>query len=87
MNMTKGWRRNLWGIEFRSPRGISMLIGTAYHFNHVGEPVSRCLLFTTRKAARTWCNEKQARYSRADFAAKGRCRPVRVIETVRRVRG
>jgi len=50
---------------------------------HFGEP-TRALLFTTRDAARAWCDVQHAKYAdRGDGCSKWRFRPVRVRETVK----
>lgn len=89
----KPWARRLWGVEFTGlkPSEKPRLIGTAWidlplrpadSFYH-GEP-TRALLFTTREAARSWCDMRNANYSkRTDHCMGWRFRPVRVRETVR----
>ncbi len=87
--MQNEWNRLLWAIEFSSPRERPMLIGRTWDYgpkHHADEP-SRALLFTTRRAARGWCAREHAQYAgRTDYCADWRFRPVRVRETVRRVR-
>lgn len=88
----KPWARRLWGVEFRGsdPRLRPHLLGTAWLTNrspsgdfYPGEP-TRPLLFTTRAAARAWCDAKQSAYAQDhDRCADWRFRPVRVLETVR----
>ena len=86
------WNRKLWGVEFSSPRGKPMLIGSFWDNNHKptpyeGEP-TRALLFCTRAQARNWCAEMYAEYAKyphGHCCASWRFRPVRVVETVRRV--
>ena len=75
----KAWHRHLWGVEFQGTgtRRLSML-GTAWldpmaPARYVGEP-ARALLFTSRVAARNWC---QAKTKRSTY---GRFRPIRVFE-------
>ena len=84
------WNRKQWGVEAEYEKGKPVLIGTGWHSAHpaqyVGEP-TRCLLFTTRSAAREWCKAKMATYTgRSDCCAEWKFRPVRVIESVRKVK-
>lgn len=84
------WKRDLWGVEMRSKRDRPepILIGQAWHAvtlgEYPGEPV-RCLLFKTRKQARTWCAEATVKHSK--HSMDWRFRPVRVRETVKPVCG
>ena len=84
------WNRKQWGIETELDKGRAVLIGAGWHSarpaQYSGEP-TRCLLFTTRAAARAWCKAKMATYAhREDSCAKWKFRPVRVIESVRKVK-
>jgi hypothetical protein len=89
----KPWERYLWGVEFTiwDKREPPRLIGALWNNypprpSHDGEP-SRALLFVTRRQARAWCAEKNKQYAgRADCCRHWRFQPVRVVETVRKVR-
>ena len=92
--MQKQWDRLLWAIESSELQEKSMLIGRDWGHtrerggqkSHASEP-SRALLFTSRAAAREWCEIEHALYAgRADCCVNWRFRPVRVRETVRRTR-
>ena len=82
------WRRNLWGVEFRSGRTVDapLLLGTAWNKprpgEYPGEP-TRALLFVSRATARAWCKAKLAQYAgRTDSCALWRFQAIRVRETV-----
>ena len=66
-----------------------MLIGSLWlspTSSYAGEP-TRALLFCTRKAARAYCRMEHAKYAgRTDICTAWRFRPVRVRETVRKVK-
>lgn len=93
---TRRWDRKLWGVEFRSASSRPLLISEAWNIRagahsperHFGEPI-RALLFTTRAAARVWCDAENASYlSHHDdgIVRTWRVRPVRVRERVEVVR-
>lgn len=79
------WNRKLWGIEFRAVDGSRIMIGSLWsefgreRAHYVGEP-TRAQLFTNRKDARKWCADRHPKSELIRF------RPVRVRETVRRVK-
>lgn len=82
----KGWHRRLWGVEFRGAFGDRLsILSTGWHDGgrpaaYAGEP-TRPLLFTTRAAARAWCQAKRARYAnRTDVCRAWRFRPIKVRE-------
>lgn len=83
------WNRKLWAVEFTSSKHDNkLLLGSLWHGHKLnpypGEP-THVLLFTTRKAAREWCKNKQAQFAgRNDCCAIWRFRPVRVREMVRK---
>ena len=95
------WDRLLWGVEHYSvepkrDRRIKdrlSVLGVAWAENaaplYGGEP-ARCLLFMTRATARAWCRVKHefyASYPEGHLCRYWCFRPIRVRETVRRVRG
>lgn len=80
------WNRKLWGVVMTNracPRE-PLLIGKAWHIikngDYPGEP-TKCLLFVTRKDARAWCVEAEAKHRK--HSPDCRFRPMRVRETVR----
>ena len=80
------WNRLQWGVEFRSGKEKPHLIGSlwAWHdaVTHPDEP-TRALLFCTRRYARQWCKETNAKWQQNPSIAHWRVKPVRVRETVR----
>ena len=87
------WKRNLCGVEFRVSLKDEepMLLGSLCHevermrSHYPGEP-RRALVFQTRDMARLWCAEQLAKNAgRSDCCAEWRFKPVRVLETVRKV--
>ena len=97
------WDRRLWGVELysvdpkrdRRVKDRIGLLGSSWADDddkapiYDGEP-SRCLLFVTRAAARAWCQDNHefyASYPDGHVRRYWRFRPIRVRETVRRVRG
>lgn len=82
------WEQKLWAIKFTGAMDDPpMLIGEGWHHNrdssYYGEPL-RPLLFTTRKAARTWCKNQHAKYAgRTDCCAEWSFVPVRVSLVVK----
>ena len=83
------WRKLLWAVETYSPLSRPHLIGRLWHDStpkpYDGEP-TRALLFCTRKDARAYCRAEHDKYrGRQDCCADWRFRPVRVLETVRKV--
>lgn len=88
------WHRKMWGVEFKGSikDDKPMLIGDQWHETvrrgreFYDEEPTRALLFRTRAAARRWCEAEMKRWAeRGDLCAQWRYRPVRVIETVRKV--
>lgn len=88
----RSWHRRLWGVVLMRRDGPLGPLGASWderhrqqemaHAGYVGEP-TRPLLFTTRRAARLWCAEQQARdQARSDGYTPGRFVPVRVSERV-----
>jgi hypothetical protein len=80
----RGWDRRLWGAE---KIGLGLL-GVGWHIQRVeyyeAEPL-RALLFTTRRAARAFCQQTNARYAAYPdwhVCRAWRFRPVRVRERV-----
>lgn len=82
-----GWDRTLWGVEFKSEKKESMLIGGAWHRamaegRYTGEP-SRAVLFTSRSAARKWCQEMNDKYKDHSWPCdQWKFKPVKVRELV-----
>jgi hypothetical protein len=82
------WDRKLWGVSFTSGKDNVGLLGRGWdrsvsEIAYPDEP-TRPLLFTTRQAARRWCDEAHKRYG---HNCPTWCfRAVRVRETVRRVK-
>lgn len=86
------WNNRRWGVLFfgAQPQDTGTLIGQCWHMDakstYAGEP-ARALLFTSRREARAWCQQQQAKYAgRPDGCARWRFRPVRVRERVEVVR-
>lgn len=81
------WNRKLWGVEFFSEGTKPHLIGTlwASRIGNYPEEPTRALLFNTRKQAREWCKKNAWFGGRKDFCSKWHFRPVRVVETVRKI--
>lgn len=83
----RGWDRVLWGVVWQTSDHTS-LIGSLHHPDekptYAGEP-TRALLFTTRKAARAFCQSRRAQYAeypKPHICLAWRWTPVRVRETV-----
>ena len=78
------WDRRLWGVVLNGTGPL----GVGWHHHRVdpyeSEP-SRALLFTTRRAARVFCQQKHAQYAAypdGDPCRAWRFRPVRVRERI-----
>lgn len=93
VKIRKPWGRLLWGIEFRSGRDSEWtLIGAGWMFSqHQGQPYkgepTRALLFDTRRQAREWCLLTMRRWAPNHSLDSWQVRPVRVRETVCRIKG
>lgn len=81
------WHSRLqWGVQFTNADGDTELLFSGWEHRarlsrYPGEP-SRALLFTTRKTAAAWCQEKRKKFhDRTDHLKKWRFTPVRVRES------